>query len=87
MRLHGRNVTDTSERRVVNRVVDGVIVKELVRFVHHACCYLAQLPDYPPDLFGIVGKKLLDRIRQGQFSRFCLNDSREGGQGAESFVK
>ncbi len=38
IRLHGRNVADTSKWRVAKGVVDSVIVKELVDSMHHFSC-------------------------------------------------
>lgn len=73
IRLHGRDVTDAPERRIVNRVVDGVIVKELVRSMHRASRHLAQLSDYCPYFFRIVREKLFDRIRHrlSSLSKSC----------------
>ncbi len=73
VRLHRRNVADPPERRVVKRVADCVIVKELVRSRHRLSCHLAQLYAYPSYLIRIVRKKLSHNINQRQPSPRCLD--------------
>src|SRR5690348_4969499 len=64
IRLHRRDVADTASRRIVKRVADGVIVKELVRSVHRASRQVAQLFDYCPYFFRIVRNKHFNGIRR-----------------------
>lgn len=54
MCLHGRKIAYTSERSIVNRVVDCVIVEEFVRSGHCASSHLAQFSNYPSYLLGIT---------------------------------
>src|SRR5712692_6475531 len=68
MRQHGRDVEDTPERRIIKRVVDGIIVKELVRSMHRASCHATQLFDHCPYFLRIVREKLCNGIRHRQFS-------------------
>ena len=71
MVLHRRNVADTPERRIAKRVVDGVIVKELVRSRQRLSYHLAQLQAYPPYFIRIVRKKLFNNISQRQSTPIC----------------
>jgi hypothetical protein len=71
MRLHGRDVEDTPERRIIKRVVDGVIVKELMRSMHRASCHLAQLYGHPSYFLRIVRKKLFYNVNQRRSTPSC----------------
>ncbi len=68
MSLCGRNVTDPVKRRIAERIVDGVVIEELVRSRYRSSCHVAQLSAYFPYFFRIVRKKLFDEIRHGTFS-------------------
>ena len=79
MRLHRRDVADTPERRIVKRVVNGVIVKELVRSRHRVSYRLAQLCAYPPYFIRIVRKKLFHNINQRQSTPIAKDSKLSGG--------
>ena len=64
MFLHRRNVADTTKRRITEGVVDGVIVKKLVRSRHRAPCHLAQIVAYPPYFLRVARKKLFHNVGQ-----------------------
>jgi hypothetical protein len=60
------NIANAVKRRIAKRVVDCVVVEELVGTMHGASYDMAQLPTYHPYLIGIVGKKLFYNISHTQ---------------------
>ena len=62
--LHRRNVADTTKRRIANGIVDGVIVKKLVRSRHRAPCHLAQIFTYLPYFLRVARKKFFHNVGQ-----------------------
>ena len=62
--LSRRNIADAIKRRVAKRVVDSVVIEELVCSWHCASCYVAQFRGYLSYLVGIVRKELFYNISQ-----------------------
>src|SRR2546425_8127613 len=76
--VHRRNVTDTPQWRIVKRIVDSVVIEELVSSRHRLSCHLAQLCAYPPRILRIVRKKYFHNVGHRKVNSRLPSTSHEG---------